>query len=290
MPLKHTTETFLIFLLGVAILVTGILIPTLPDLPAGAVPWAFLFILALLYPVALFLLFRSRRADHIFRVLHWYPAAMLLVWLILEIVALEKPRLLLFVDWYSYGWTLPAVALAFIFLIGYCLQVIRRRLPRIILLLAAFIPFTVLAFTSQQSQLLEKQLASVLWDNRVIRSLEGKEFLGFQVAKQLPVNQNLASSEDSSEEAWRVKLRDAEGLRAKALVRRNQRKNSNTAIVAEQDAATAASASGKLIAAVGRTKKLPSAGPEDIAVLGVLLLAAYAAVLQRRAVLRSVSA
>lgn len=286
MPLKHTTETFLVFLLGFVILVTGILIPTLPDLPVGAVPWALLFLIALLYPIALFLLFRSRRADHVFRVLHWFPAAMLLVWLILEIVALESPRMLALVDWYSFGWTLPAVAVAFVLLIGYCLQVIRRRVPRIVLLLAAFIPFSMLALYSQRDQHLEKQLAQVLWNNHVIRSLEGKAFFGVELAKRLPIDQNFASSSDSSEEAWRAKLRNAEVIRTKAMERRKERQlaHSSEETIRVTDASTA---SGMVIAS-RRMKKLPSAGPEDIAVIALLFLAAYGAVLQRRAIVRAV--
>ena len=103
MPLKHATETFLVFLLGAVILLTGLLLSTLPDLPAGAVPWTILFVLSILYPLALFALFRRRRADHAFRLLHWFPALMLLLWLGVEIVALEVPRAYSFIGWYTWG-------------------------------------------------------------------------------------------------------------------------------------------------------------------------------------------
>ena len=89
MPLKHTTETFLVFLLGIVILIVGLLLPTLPDLPAGAVPWTILFVLTLLYPLSLFFLFRNRRADHALRLLHWFPAAMMLVWITIYVLGMR---------------------------------------------------------------------------------------------------------------------------------------------------------------------------------------------------------
>lgn len=284
MPLKHTTETFLVFLLGVVILATGFLLSTLPDLPQGATAWGILFILALIYPISLIVLFRNRRADHVFRVLHWYPAAMLLLWLVLQIAAMEKPGILRVVDWFTWGWSFAAVTFAFILIIGYCLQVIRRRIPRIVLLLVAFVPFVALAFTSQQGPHYEKLLSSVLWDHSFIRSLEGKKIFGLQIAKSIPIKQNLNSSQDSSEEAWRVKLRAAEDQRKEArLEKRKQGSVSSTVVVSD-----AGNGSGKMLAdSRTKPKKLPSSGPEDIALLGVIFFALYGAVLQKRAMGRA---
>ena len=282
MPLKHATETFLIFLLGVVILVTGILLSTLPDLPAGAVPWAILFVLALLYPLSLFLLFRNRRADHAFRLLHWYPALMLLVWLGLEVAALERPRLLAFVDYFTWGWTLPAVVLAFILLITYCLQVVRRRGLRVLLLLLAFIPYVSMGLASERSFHWEPQLASLLWNGNWLASLEGKDFFGFHIAQKLPLKQNLNSSQDQSEESWRVKLREAEQRRSEIAEKiKNQSGSVALAIVAPSSAGSGATLS------MGTTAKKPhrlsSSGPEDIGAFALLLIAGYTFVLHERA-------
>src|SRR3989338_4009325 len=88
MPLKHFTETFLVVLLGAVIALTGLLAATLPPLPEGALPWGVLFVLSIIYPLLLLPLFQRRRADNSFRLLHWFPAMLLLVWLFSRILPL----------------------------------------------------------------------------------------------------------------------------------------------------------------------------------------------------------
>ncbi|MDD4628350.1 MAG: hypothetical protein PHE68_03065 [Candidatus Peribacteraceae bacterium] len=278
MPLKHTTETFLVFLLGVVILLTGVLLSTLPDLPAGAVPWAILFVLALIYPLIFLFLFRSRRADHSFRLLHWFPALMLLVWLGFQITALERAQFLKFADWFTWGWTLPAVTLAFVLLITYCLRVIRRRATRIALLLLAFIPFVAGAMMSERTYHWDRQVASALWEGPWLASLEGKEILGLKLTKQLPIAQNLSSSKDQGEESWREKLRATEARRRE--VRELLRSKSGSTVVA------VSSSSNSSVAAIAEVKTkpvhLPSSGPE-VEVFILLMAAMYAGVLHDRA-------
>lgn len=279
MPLKHTTETFLIFLLGVVILLTGIILPTLPDLPAGAVPWAILFVLALLYPLSLFFLFRSRRADHALRLLHWVPAVMLLCWLALQIVALERPRFLTFVNWFTWGWTLSAVVPAFVLLFAYCLSVVRRAAIRITLLLIAFLPFVTAALVSARGPHWERPMAALLWDHDWLQSLEGKSLFGMTITNRLPIAQNLSSSGDSSEESWRERLRAAEERRKE--VRARLRQTGSTLLTPP---VSVSSSSIPAIIAQTDTKpaKLPSSGP-DIGFLVIGALAAYAGVLHDRA-------
>lgn len=286
MPLKHTTETFFVFLLGVLILVTGILLPTLPDLPAGAVPFSILFVLAVLYPLSLHFLFRRRRADHAFRLLHWFPAVMLLIWLSIQLVALQQPRLLLIRDWYVWGWTLSAVTIAFILLIAYCLQVIRRRLTRILLLLVAFIPFVGGALASERTTHWERELATVLWGGDWLKNLEGREILGFRMVARLPTEQNLNSSSDAKEEEWREKLRSAEQRRrsAREELRARSSAPSSTGIVALTPPSPdlAVNSGAALREAKTLPKKLPSSGPE-LAVFVLGMLAGYTGVLHDRA-------
>lgn len=283
MPLKHATETFLVFLLGVVILATGILLPTLPDLPAGAIPWAILFLLSILYPLALFWLFRRRRADRSFRLLHWFPALMLLLWLGLEVAALEKSKVLTLVDLYTWGWTLCAVTVAFILLISYCLQVIRRRAIRITLLLLALIPFVGGALASEQAAHWDRQLAAVLWGGEWLKAVEGTEFLGLKLTARLPVDQNLNSSQDAREEAWRVKLREAEQRRREAREQLNARRTSGSTLTALLPLLQEKVSSGTELKEVKtQPKKLPSSGPEA-AVFVLLMMAGYTGVLHDRA-------
>lgn len=281
MPLKHATETFLVFLLGVVILLTGLLLPTLPDLPAGAIPWAILFALSVLYPLSLFALFRRRRADHAFRLLHWFPALMLLLWLGIEIVALELPKALLLVSWYTWGWTLPAVTVAFILLFAYCLQVVRRRLPRMALLLLAFIPFVGAALASERTTHWDRQLATTLWGGEWLANLEGKKILGVRLAGRLPTQQNLSASSDATEETWREKLREAEQRRRAA---REQRRSSSSASLIAQASSQSSSISSRPMfgSSASRPTSLPSSG-SGMAAFGLLMIAGYTGVLHDRA-------
>lgn len=285
MPLKHATETFFVFLLGVVILLTGLLLPTLPDLPAGAVPWTILFILSVLYPLSLFLLFRRRRADHAFRLLHWFPALLLLLWLGLEVAALQFPRALLVVSFYTWGWTLPAVTVSFILLLSYCLQVVRRRVPRVTLLLLAFIPFVGGALANERTVQWDQQLASVLWGGEWLTQLEGKEIFGVRLAGRLPTKQNLSASSDAGEEQWRDKLRQAEEQRKEAREKRLAAASSLSAssLVALVPSSTSSASSGTAFKdAKTLPAKLPSSGPE-MAAFVLLMCAGYTAVLHDRA-------
>ncbi len=281
MPLKHATETFLVFLLGVVILLTGILLPTLPDLPAGAIPWAVLFVLSVLYPLSLFALFRRRRADHAFRLLHWFPALMLLLWLGIEIVALELPRALLVMNGYTWGWTLPAVTVAFILLLSYCLQVVRRRVPRMALLLLAFIPFVGAALASERTTHWDRELASMLWGGEWLANLEGKQILGVRLAGRLPTEQNLSASSEKSEESWREKLRQAEQRRRDA---REQRlaNASSAALMAQASSRSSVSSVAAINGTKSKPSHLPSSGPQAGA-FALLMLAGYTGVLHDRA-------
>ncbi|MBU0766578.1 hypothetical protein KKF55_02225 [Patescibacteria group bacterium] len=215
MPLKHATETLLVFLLGVFLVLTGVLTSTLPDLPEGALPWGVLMVLATLYPLSLTRIFRNNRADYSFRWLHWFPVGILVLWLALQLIAQAVPAVQIATEVYTWGWTLPIVALGFVGAIAFCLHVIRRRVPRLILLLAVFIPFVVLATVSERGQNWEQYIASVLWDGELLHGLNGNMTgTGTEVAmKDDPEPKNLEESEDPAEEAWRERLRAFEERR-----------------------------------------------------------------------------
>lgn len=163
MPLKHLTETVLVFTLGLVIVLTGILLPTLPSLPPGILPWMIIFVLTLLYPISLYPLLKRNRADYFFRLLHFLPVAMATLWLLLELLMLRWPSVRSLLSVYLFAWTLPAVCISFVLIAWFCLSVIRRRFPRLFLLGLLLVPFLALALSSQGVWQGDRLLAGVLW-------------------------------------------------------------------------------------------------------------------------------
>ncbi len=149
MPLKHATETFLVFLLGLVLAVTGFTMALLPPLQGNFIPWLIAFALSILYPLLLYPLLRSRRADNSFRLLHFLPALLLLIWFVLELS--PATDLLLRVHrMYLWGWALPVVALGFLLLAVFCIEVIRQRRGRLTILALLLIPFAAAALAAEQ--------------------------------------------------------------------------------------------------------------------------------------------
>ena len=149
MPLKHATETFLVFLLGLILVITGITMALLPPLYVSFVPWLIAFVLSLLYPLLLYPLLKARRADYSFRLLHFLPSLLLLVWFLLEFSP-ETSLLTRLHRMYLWGWALPVIAVGFILLAAFCIDVIRERRGRLTLLALLFIPFAAAAVASEQ--------------------------------------------------------------------------------------------------------------------------------------------
>jgi len=203
MPLKHFTETFLVVVLGAVIALTGLLTATLPNLPEGALPWAVLFILSVIYPLSLYSLFQRRRADNTFRNLHWFPAGMLLIWLVLQGAVVGSAIDAESIALYAWGWTLGPVLFGFVLLVLFCLKVIRRRIPRLFFLGLILIPFAAAAFLSEQDGNWEQELASVLWSADFWQVDE----TGFLASFIAPTEKNLEASDDEKEEDWRERLR-----------------------------------------------------------------------------------
>jgi hypothetical protein len=206
MPLKHFTETFLTVVLGAVVALTGLLTATLPSLPDGALPWVILFVLSVAYPLSLHSMFQKRRADNFFRNLHWFPAGMLLVWLLLQGVVLGSTLSPDEVDVYTWGWTLPAVIVGFVMMVLFCLKVIRRRVPRLSFLAAILIPFAALAIVSEQGPHFEEEITALLWDNSLMQ-VSDSGMLTAWMKTGSGVEKNLDPSENKEEEEWREHLR-----------------------------------------------------------------------------------
>jgi len=216
MPLKHKTETRLIVLLGVVLAITGVVVALLPAIPAGTVPWVIAFVISIAYPVSLYSLFRRRRADNEFRLLHWFPAAMLVVWLILSVIGYYSYGLEFLASLYSWAWTLPFVALGFFLLIAFCLHVIRCRVSRITILAIIFLSYSVAALINQQTDMnFNNKITTIFKDQKWIQWIadlsekqttsDVEEITTERIS--ISDNINLEPSEDLAEEEWRSSLR-----------------------------------------------------------------------------------
>lgn len=264
MPLKHFTETFLVVLLGVIIALTGLIVSTLPPLPMGAIPWVIVFVLSVIYPLALTPLFQQRRADNAFRLLHWFPAVMLLVWLAFELIAIyvSPAAGLGAAASYTWGWTMTAVVLGIILLAVFCMKVIRRRLPRIALLAALLVLFLGSAIASETTDAQwETELASVLWGSEWWQQFGSGSFLGTgtgMIASTGSGDKNLEPSDDPSEEAWREQLRIqkqreeriAQRLKEREKAAREGKSSSSVMLDAPSSSSSSSSVSSKTIVAM----------------------------------------
>ncbi|MBT3293173.1 hypothetical protein HN512_05085 [Candidatus Peregrinibacteria bacterium] len=285
MPLKHTTETLLIFVLAVSIIVTGMLLQTLQDVPNGIIPWAVIFVIACLYPLSLSRLFRRNRADKSFRLLHWFPAAMLGVWLVLQGIAYLLPSLFVVLDWFVWGWSLPAVTIGFLFIIAFVFKVIRRWSSRLALLLVAFIPFAVGSVANEYFDW-SPQMASLLWSSEWLKWQPSTGTGGTELAN---ADVNFEASEDESEEQYRDRLRAIESRRERIERRVEERELERIAAESSSDSSTfvAAVDSSEESSApsIGTTSSLPTRLPSSgfgwSAIL-VLLAAGYCAALHKK--------
>lgn len=307
MPLKHFTETFLVVVLGAVIALIGLMLATLPPLPNGALPWGLLFVLSVAYPLVLTPLFRRRRADYVFRILHLLPAVLLLLWLVLQVLIYYEFLTSGVQMLYTWGWTLWPVVLSFVFLIGFCLKVIRRRKPRLTFLLIILIPFTALAvYSEQEGNHYERELASVLWDSSLWQIVEqtGSVISGDRIADNRDTERNLDTSEDPEEEEWRERLRAQERRRERIAARLEEQSKNGSLPLPDIDASSEASESeeesssvaasvssvSSAVVAYGQTSSRPNHLPTSgfgFGAFGVALLAGYCGTLHQRATRRA---
>jgi hypothetical protein len=199
MPLKHFTETVLVVVLGGAVLLTGAIVGILPPLSQSIIPWLIAFILSLVYPLALYPMLRSRRADYPFRVLHFAPAFMLLLWLALDLLASVLPGAWFFRSLVVWGWAAIIVLVMFLLLAAFCLQVIRQRTSRLTFLAILLVPFIAFGVLSEHYRWRD-QVASAVWPRLGIGS-------GTIVAAVPDDLRNTQPSQNPDEEQWRAQMR-----------------------------------------------------------------------------------
>ncbi len=276
MPLKHSTETFLLALLAVVIVVTGIACAVLPLPTVNPVPWAVLFSLSIAYPLALYPLFRERRADNAFRLLHFLPALILLVWLGLSLFASGHPILSFVRRWFTWGWSLPVVAISFFALLWFCLDVLRQRMSRVILLLVLLVPFLAFAVIGENNR----------WPTRVASVLNTQRFGSSSstaiVAVTVASQSNLSKSPHASEEQYRANLRRMERRTARLAALQSSVPSVKGATVGAMIANDLPVVSQREARITHLSPNLTSSGPATEAMM-VMFVAMYCAVLHVRA-------
>lgn len=191
MPLKHATETRLVILLGGALVGVRLAVRVLPPFPRGVFLWGGLLLLSLLYPMFLLPLFRARRADYAFRMLHFLPFVLLLAWAaapLLRGIGISVP----FLAWYTWEHGALPLAFGFLLLFLYCFRVVRQRVVRSLVL--SIMLLLVAAFSAY---------GRWSWD-----SLRGL----LNVSPEAPpgsdvLSLNIDPSSSLGEEVWRMRLR-----------------------------------------------------------------------------------
>lgn len=195
MPLKHATETFLVFLLGFALLLTGLTVAFLPPLQARFLPWSLAFLVSILYPLILHPFFRNRRADYAFRLLHFLPVLLLLLWLGFSVLGPSQPSIARAERLYRFAWTLPGVILGFSALIAYCLEVMRQRRARLVLLVLLLLSFGMLGVSAE----------SLGWNQRIASVLDAAKPI--TRLRQWGIASLPGAAQSGSKEQWQMQQR-----------------------------------------------------------------------------------
>lgn len=258
--------------LGLVICVAGIAAALLPAIPEGTMYWALLLGLSILYPLILARTFKSNRADYEFRVLHWFPACIFMLWFVLQLLSPRFDIIRIFALGFFYLWSLPLVALGIAFMSIFALHVLRRSRLRVTTLVVFFSLFTIGALYAESANLNPRLQAMVFPDKpQLFASVRAslvrlRASLGMQ--SDVSVLQ-IARSESSSSS------RIASSFRSRNVV----------AVTSSLSSSMSRSAVASLppVIADKNPGHLTKSGPEDIAVLGLTLLAGYAAVLHARA-------
>ena len=232
-----------------------------------------------MYPLSLYSLFQRRRADNTFRNLHWLPAGILLVWLLLQGIVLGSTVEQDSVALYSWGWALGPVLLGFVWLVLFCLFFISRRPPRLIFLSLILIPFAAAAFLSEQEGNWEQELAAVMWSGDFWKVDESGFLARFVDGDRISDEKNLEVSDNEQEEDWRERLRMQE-RREQRIADRVESNKDEAPVVVMQDSSS--STGREYESSSSRPTKLPDSGFGWSAII-LTLIAGYCAALNESA-------
>ncbi|MEQ1849421.1 MAG: hypothetical protein ABL890_02420 [Candidatus Peribacteraceae bacterium] len=289
MPLKHHTETAYLIVLGLIICLAGVYLSLLPVLPQGLWYWATGFVVSIAYPLILRRTFRSNRADYEFRLLHWFPAGMFFLWMVMHITApymniLEVLRLGFF-----YLWSMPLVALGLFFIAVFASHVIRRKAARIGAMVLVGALFASLAF-SAESLNINPELARAFFPYDQSKSslsvpevfAIAKKRVGYIVQRQKNTLKRGGGMGADMLAWWDGKNSDS-GKTSSASVASSATSSVKTAVASVVTVRPPLfTSSSSSTPAIKKPTHLTQSGPEGVVLLALTLVALYAGTLHSR--------
>lgn len=277
MPLKHHTETAYLIVLGLVICLAGFILSLLPPLPVGLKYWGAGLVVSMLYPLVLRHTFRANRADYEFRLLHWFPFGMFVLWMIMQLTDPYLTFLHILNLGFFYLWSLPLVGLGLFFIGIFAAHVLRRRVPRI----AAMVIIAVLFVGS-----------SIFAETININPEISRALFPREDGRSTPTVADLyATTKERIGFLWqrhrrRIIEESGIGLRPVASITTAPvpRTSSSSRSIAVNPATISSSASKPPV--VTKPDALTNSGPEGVALLALTLFALYVGTLHKRAALR----
>lgn len=272
-PMKHRSETAYLLVLGLIICLSGFLTGLLPKMPYGLPYWIALMALSIVYPILLIPTFRENRADYEFRLLHWFPAGMFLLWGLLQFAAPRSHIGNILMLGFLFLWSLPMVALGISFIILFAVHVMRRSAVRVTVLSILLSLFSIGAVAAE-AQGWDRKLQATIFPKdpaRIVVSLKGAAMTVKSLVYQptvtggpVAVTSSSVSSDTASEHSSSVALISSSGSSS----------DSRSSLAMQSSAQSSLSSS--------RPSRLPQSGPEAAGVLMALMLALYSATVHRR--------
>ena len=300
-PLKHSTETAYMLVLGLAICIAGIAAALLPAIPVGTKYWAILLTLSVLYPLALTRSFKTNRADYEFRVLHWFPAGIFIVWFVLQLLSPRIEIIRILSLGFFFLWSLPLVALGIAFIIIFAVHVLRRSRSRVTVLSLFLAIFILGAVYAEAAGLNPRLQASVYPKNPPTLAVLQTAFTHLRaiLSEKTGTSGMLVAMEDTSSSSLTSSASQSFSSASSAMSKPTK---SSVATIATQTSSMSSSVSSSIMMPTSFSSStsraasalppvigeknpghLAQSGPESAAVLGATLLAAYFGLLHARA-------
>lgn len=271
------------FVLALAICAAGVAAALLPPMPLGTSYWVILLVVSLLYPLILARTFRRNRADYEFRLLHWFPAAIFIVWFVFQYIGPTFNLFRILALGLFFLWSLPLVVLGLTFIMLFALHVLRRSHLRVSVLSVMLGVFIVGALGAEASGINERLQAAIFpKDARIVdtvrmalESVRASFFSrgGSSSGVLVAVGTSSSMVQDSSRSAIAIS---------------SSSQSSASSVSTQSSRSLMASSvpifSSSVAPVIDRKpEQLPKSGPESVAVLGATVLAAYAGLLHARA-------
>ncbi len=274
-PLKHHSETAYLLFLGLIICLGGFLTGLLPKPPQGTAYWIALLALSIVYPLLLLPTFRENRADYEFRLLHWFPTGMFLLWGLLQYMGPRSHIGNILMLGFLFLWSLPMVALGLSFIILFAVHVMRRSSVRVTILSILLALFSLGSIVSEAQGWDRKLQAAIFPKDPATLVMHLRSAAGALAAL---VYQPAATGGSVASVAMTSSL--PSGAASSLSSSPPAGRSSSSRSPSMQSSARSSLSSS-------RPSRLPQSGPETAGVLLALMLAGYCGTLQYRSQKRS---